>query len=67
MIKITCSVPVKTRLPLTAWVVAGLVTVFSMVSSLVHIAPASNQTQSLSEQAAVPVPVKEAHQASVSW
>jgi hypothetical protein len=63
MIKITGSVPVKTRLPLMAWVVAGLVTLFSMVSSLVHIAP--NQTQSLSEQAAVPV--KEAHQASVSW
>lgn len=65
MINITGSVPVKTRLPLTAWVLAGLVTLFSMVSSLVHIAPASNQTQSLSEQAAVPV--KEAHQANVNW
>jgi hypothetical protein len=65
MIKITGSVPVKTRLPLTAWVLAGLVTLFSMVSSLVHIAPASNQTQSSSKQETVPV--KEAHQASVSW
>ena len=65
MIKITGSVPVKTRLPLMAWVFAGLVTLFSMVSSLVHTSPASNQTQSLSEQAAVAV--KEAHQASVSW
>ena len=34
MIKITGSVPVKTRLPLMAWVLAGLVTLFSMVSSL---------------------------------
>jgi len=65
MIKITGSVPVKTRLPLTAWVLAGLVTLFSMVSSLVHLAPALTPTQSLSEQAMVPV--KEAHQASVSW
>ena len=62
MIKITGGVPVKTRLPLTAWVLAGLVTLFSMVSSLVHLAPVSNQAVSLSEQ-----PVKEAHQASVSW
>jgi hypothetical protein len=31
----------------------------------VHVAPASNQALSLSEQATVPV--KEAHQASVSW
>ena len=65
MIKITGSVPVKTRLPLTAWVLAGLVTLFSMVSSLVHVTPASNQAVSLSEQ--VTVSTKEAHQASVNW
>ena len=65
MIKIAGSVPVKTRLPLTAWVLAGLVTLFSMVSSLVHVTPASNQALSFSEQ--VTVPAKEAHQASVSW
>ena len=64
MIKRAGSVPVKTRLPLTAWVLAGLVTLFSMVSSLVHVT-ASNQALSLSEQ--VTVPAKEAHQASVSW
>jgi hypothetical protein len=65
MITMTGGVPVKTRLPLTAWVLAGLVTLFSMVSSLMHVAPASNQAVSLSEQATVPV--KEAHQASVNW
>lgn len=65
MIKITGSPLVKTRLPLTAWVLAGLVTLFSMVSSLVHVAPASDQALSLSEQ--VLVPTKKAHQASVSW
>ena len=63
MIKITGSVPVKTRLPLTAWVLAGLVTLFSVLSSLVHVTPASNQA--VSEQ--VTVVAKEAHQASVNW
>jgi hypothetical protein len=65
MIKITGSVPVKTRLPLTAWVLAGLVALFSVVSSLVHVTPASNQALSVSEQ--VTVSAKEAHQASVNW
>jgi hypothetical protein len=66
MIKITGSVPVKTRLPLTAWVLAGLVTLFSVVSSLVHITPALNRALSVSAQ--VTMPAKEAHQAaSVSW
>jgi hypothetical protein len=64
MIKIA-SVPVKTCLPLTAWVLAGVVTLFSMLSSLVHIAPASNHIESLSEQATLPA--KETHQASVNW
>lgn len=45
MLKITDAtkvaiVPVKTRLPLAAWALAGLVTLFSMVSSFTH-APAS--------------------------
>ena len=62
MIKITGNVPLKTRLPLAAWVIAGLVTLFSMASSVVHVAPASNQTHSLSVEAAV-----QGHQASVSW
>lgn len=55
MINITGTVPVKTRLPLTAWVLARLVTLFSIVSSLVHVAPASHQTQMLSEQATTSV------------
>jgi hypothetical protein len=33
----TTGIPVKTRLPLTAWVLAGLVTLFSLVSALVHV------------------------------
>jgi hypothetical protein len=33
----TTGIPVKTRLPMPAWVLAGLVTLFSLVSALVHI------------------------------
>ena len=34
MFKIAGTHPVKTRLPLVAWVLAGLVTLFSLVTSL---------------------------------
>jgi hypothetical protein len=30
-------VPVKTRLPLAAWAIAGVVTLFSMLSSVMHV------------------------------
>ena len=33
------SVPIKTRVPLTAWVVAGLLTLASLTSTLTHTAP----------------------------
>jgi hypothetical protein len=64
MVKIA-TVRVKTRVPLTAWVVAGVMTLFSIVSSLVQIAPASIAIQALSEQA--PRPAKQTYQASVNW
>lgn len=37
MARIVESLPVKTRLPLEAWALAGLVTLFSLVCSLTHI------------------------------
>jgi hypothetical protein len=37
MIKIVGTLPVKTRLPLKAWVLAGLVTLFSIATSLMHV------------------------------
>jgi hypothetical protein len=43
-------IPIKTRLPLSAWVVAALVALFSLVSSLMH-APASNGLASAVAQA----------------
>ena len=33
------SVPVKTRVPLTAWVIAALLTLLSLASTLAHTAP----------------------------
>ena len=33
------NLPIKTRVPLKAWIFAGLMTVFSIVSSLMHVAP----------------------------
>jgi hypothetical protein len=41
MMKIIGGVPVKTRLPLTAWGLAALVALFSMISSLLDFGPAS--------------------------
>ena len=36
MLKIPKTLPVRTRLPLAAWAVAGLVTLFSLMSALMH-------------------------------
>ena len=35
---IIAGVPVKTRVPLTAWVIAGLLTLMSLTSTLTHTA-----------------------------
>jgi hypothetical protein len=42
MRKFTETLPVKTRLPVAAWVFASLVTVFSLVSTLMQV-PANDQ------------------------
>jgi hypothetical protein len=41
MIKLAGAFPIKSRVPFEAWVLAGLVTVLSIASSLTHIAPGS--------------------------
>jgi len=43
MFKIVGSLPVKTRLPLKAWVLAGLVTLFSSATSLTHVGQPTTQ------------------------
>ena len=57
------SLPVKTRVPLAAWALAGLLTLLSIVSSLVHVVadPGRDLAASASEQA------REARHASVTW
>ena len=37
MFKIVRTLPVKTRLPFAAWALAGLVTLFSIVTSLMQV------------------------------
>jgi hypothetical protein len=37
MLKTVATLPVKTRLPLGAWALAGLVTLFSIINSLMHV------------------------------
>jgi hypothetical protein len=63
MIKMLGSVPVKTRVPLAAWVVAGLLSLLSIASSLLDFAagPADLSTSSF-EQVATTV-----RQANMSW
>ena len=58
MFKIAGTLPVKTRLPFAAWALAGLVAIFSLITSLVT--PTFNDA----EQAGTPA--QEAHYASVT-
>jgi hypothetical protein len=37
MLKTVATLPVKTRLPLGAWALAGLVTLLSIINSLIHV------------------------------
>ena len=50
MVRIVENLPVKTRLPLEAWALAGLVTLFSLGCSLAHV-PLTHQTKPSVEQA----------------
>jgi hypothetical protein len=49
MLKIAGSLPVKTRLPFAAWALAGLVTIFSTLTSFVN--PTSNHADQASTSA----------------
>jgi hypothetical protein len=53
MIKGTERIPVKTRLPLSAWVMAAIVTAFSLVSSLTQGSLSSNRAEPMVAQAIV--------------
>jgi len=51
MIKLPNTIPVRTRLPLSAWAVAALVTNFSLVSSALHLSPVASSSAARIEQA----------------
>jgi len=50
MIKLPNTIPVRTRLPLSAWAVAALVTIFSLVSSALHLSPVASGSSARIEQ-----------------
>jgi hypothetical protein len=54
MLKIPNSIPVKTRLPLSAWAVAALLTLFSVLSSVLHLSPVENRANAGLEQTMQP-------------
>lgn len=49
MFRIVGSLPVRTRLPLEAWALAGLVALFSLVSSLLHMSAADHARPSIEQ------------------
>jgi hypothetical protein len=49
MFRIVGSLPIRTRLPLEAWALAGLVALFSLVSSLMHMSVADTARPSLEQ------------------
>ena len=49
MFRIVGSLPIRTRLPLEAWALAGLVALFSLVSSLLHMSVAGHARPSIEQ------------------
>ncbi len=54
MLKIPPTLPVKTRIPLAAWAVAAVVTLFVLMSSLLHATVPSDHAMPNAEQRAQP-------------
>ena len=52
MLIIQGTIPVRTRLPLAAWAVAGVVALFSVASSLMHASVPSSPAMPTAEQGA---------------
>jgi hypothetical protein len=55
MLKIPNSIPIKTRLPLSAWAVAAVLTLFSVASSMLHLSPVDHQANAHVETVTQPV------------
>ena len=61
------NLPIKTRVPLKAWAVAGLMTVFSIVSSLMHVAPTHSQSLSAANVEELTNSARNVLHASLYW
>ena len=54
MLKIPPTLPVKTRVPLAAWAVAAVVTLFALMSSLMHAPQPPGHAMPSAEQGTQP-------------
>jgi hypothetical protein len=54
MLKVPNSIPVKSRLPLSAWAVAALLSLMSLASSLLHLSPVDQSLNARAEQVNLP-------------
>jgi hypothetical protein len=54
MLRIPGTPPVKTRLPVAAWAIAGVVTLFSLMSTLLHLPAPSHRAMPQAEQGLEP-------------
>ncbi len=50
MLRIEGTPPVKTRLPAAAWAIAGVVTLFSLMSTVLHLPTPFHQAMPQAEQ-----------------
>ena len=67
MTKTIGGVPVRSRVPLAAWAFAGLLTLLSLSSSVLHVGAGPNGHLSASASKQVTTSAKEAQYASVNW
>jgi hypothetical protein len=54
MLKVPNSIPVKSRLSLSAWAVAALLSLMSLASSLLHLSPVDQSLNARAEQTNLP-------------
>ena len=57
MLKIPKTLPVRTRVPLAGWAVAGFVTLFALASSLLHAVAPGDHAMARAEQGRAECPL----------
>jgi hypothetical protein len=54
MLRIEGTPPIRTRLPVAAWAIAGVVTLFSLMSTVLHLPAPFHQATPQAEQSEQP-------------